>query len=477
MAFVWRFFNHEDDYDDLDQEAVCARLGHILSIPTVDGPTPDTTNWQAFDELVAFFRKSYPHVFEAATFEQVDHSIILDIPGSDTNLKPFMFMGHMDVVPVIPGTETDWTHPAFSGVVDDEYIWGRGALDMKDHVTGALEAAEYVLSHKKSLARRLILCFGQDEETTQNGARYLAQHLADKGIELEFLVDEGDYEIVDAAQFGAPGTYGMRVSLAEKGYADIKLTARSAGGHSSNPFGGTSLSKLAEAISRVQNEAWPHQLTEIDQLMLRALAPIITEEPMASLVGHAGEKIMDNADALVEHFLSKKELYPLVTTTVAPTMIEGGSSQANVMPQDMSATINFRMLPGHTAQQVYERVCELVADLGVEVELVGASMNDASRISRADGLGFKALERVAARYFVDPDTREPIKLIPSIVIGATDAHMYEGICDSCLRFSAFVADTCEVERGVHGTDERITKRAYLMGVRFFIRLIEEVCVA
>ena len=140
MADVWRFFSHEDDLPDLDADALCGRLGAELSIPTVDGPTHDQTDWAAFDRLEAFFRASFPLLFDAARVEKFDHSLMITVPGRNQELRPALLLGHMDVVPVVPGTEADWTHGAFDGHVDDEYVWGRGALDMSDQVMGNLEA-------------------------------------------------------------------------------------------------------------------------------------------------------------------------------------------------------------------------------------------------------------------------------------------------------------------------------------------------
>lgn len=77
-------------------------------------------------------QQAWPHVFAAGEVEFIDHSLLVTLAGSDPALKPVMLMGHMDVVPVVPGTEADWTHAPFSGHVDDTYIWGRGAIDMKD---------------------------------------------------------------------------------------------------------------------------------------------------------------------------------------------------------------------------------------------------------------------------------------------------------------------------------------------------------
>ena len=519
---VWRFFAHEDDYPDLDEQACCERLGQALAIPTVSHMDPSLTDWSKFEALHAFMRSSFPHVFAAGEVTLVDQSLLIVLPGSDPALRPMMLMGHQDVVPVVAGTEADWTHDAFSGHVDDTFVWGRGAMDMKDQTIGELEAAEYALSHGWKLRRTLVLAFGQDEECLQSGSAALSAELARRGIELEFLVDEGDYRVVDSAEYGAPGGWLMHADLAEKGYADIELVTRSKGGHSSNPFGGTSLAVLAEAIARIARERWDVRITPLTEALLGELAGRITEGPLAKLGLRDAEDVRARAGEIAEACLRDRQLFPLVTTTCAPDVIEGSSSACNVMPQDMRAVINFRLLEGTTVARVLERCRELVADLPVEVSLGGGSSNP-TPAGLVGGPGLELLRRVAGRYFqvpadegdarvgggtpglsseagdgtramgseaddprsgapksgaaVDAETgRAPVTVVPSTVIGATDARMYAPLCDECLRFSAFVVDDDECARGVHGTNERITRRAYMQGIRFLVRLIEEACV-
>ena len=166
MAEVWRFFAHEDDFADLDKAGACERLGRVLSFPTISSMDAEAVDWQPFDDLRAYMQQAWPHVFAAGEVELIDHSLLVTLSGSSPALKPIMLMGHMDVVPVVPGTEDDWTHAPFSGHVDDTYIWGRGAIDMKDQVAGILEAVEYALAHGWQHERTLLLAFGQDEETT-----------------------------------------------------------------------------------------------------------------------------------------------------------------------------------------------------------------------------------------------------------------------------------------------------------------------
>ena len=182
MAEVWRFFAHEDDFADIDEVGACERLGRVLSFPTISSMDTEAVDWQPFDDLRAYMQQAWPHVFTAGKVELIDHSLLVTLSGSAPALKPVVLMGHMDVVPVVPGTEDDWTYAPFSGHVDDTYIWGRGAIDMKDQVAGILEAVEYALAHGWQHERTLLLAFGQDEETTQYGAGAIGRAREGRGL-------------------------------------------------------------------------------------------------------------------------------------------------------------------------------------------------------------------------------------------------------------------------------------------------------
>ena len=137
---------------------------------------------------------------------------------------------------------------------------------------------------------------------------------------------------------------------------------------------------------------------------------------------------------------------------------------------------------GTSVADVVARCREAVAgaDLAgrVEVEL-GPGSSEPSPSPRIGGPGLEAVRSIAVRYFRDPKgmeengSFEPVAIVPSTVIGATDAANYQHICPECIRFSAFVVDDDECDRGVHGTNERITRRAYLQGVRFLIALLHK----
>lgn len=465
MRSIDTFFDHEHDYPDLDGQGAAERLSRAIQCKTINCADHSLTDYGPFDQLHALIRSGYPYVMAAGTMEVLgQRSLLITLPGSDPGLRPCLFMSHQDVVPVVEGTEEDWTYPAFSGAIAQGYIWGRGTLDIKNQVFGCLEAAEYLLSHGQRLRRTVYLAFGDDEETLNLGAKTIAETLQSRGVQLEFVLDEGSCTIESGDAYGAPGTYIAPVELMEKGYADLELTVRSPGGHSSRPFGGTSLGRISQAIARIVEHPFPVRLTPVMAGAFRAIAPYVTEEPLKILV----QDVDQNADAIAQYCYETRALFPFVTTTIAPTVIRGSSAACNVMPQDMSAVVNFRIAEGETAEQVLSHVRQAVADKSVELRFLQA--NDPSATARSDGYGYARLVETMRRYFRD------VVFLPSLTAGATDAHCYEIVCDTCLRYSPFLASPEDAARGVHGTDERISVRAYTQGIRALIRLMEHTAV-
>lgn len=459
MTNYQRFYANEQDYPDLDMDALSQRLSQAIRCRTVNDGTADGE----FAKLRQLMAAAYPHVAAQAVTETVGRSVLIHIEGSDKDLKPALFMSHQDVVGVEAGTEEAWTYPPFSGTIAEGYIWGRGALDIKCQVFGVLEALEYLLSHGRRPARELYLAFGEDEETFNTGSLAMAKLLESRGVELEFLLDEGGGNIESGAVYCAPGVNVCQIHLAEKGYADLTVKAKGHGGHSSNPFGGSSLQHISAAIAAICASSCQAAMPEALAQCLKAVAPYVTEEPLKSLVGD----IDGNAQAIMDYCASVKELFPLTATTIAPTMISGGGPACNVLPQDMEANINFRLIPGDHIDALFDR-CKAAVE-GLPVELEFAQANDPSQLSRASGYGYEKLMDVLHHYYKD------VVFIPSISAGATDARQYERICRACLRFSPFLAEAEEVAGRVHGTNERISQRSYIQGVRALIRMMEESC--
>ena len=454
----YEHFAHEDDCPDLDLGAAVRRLAAALALRTVHaGPT--STDFAPFDALYELIGGSYPLVAELGTTERVGHSILVTIPGTEPALPAALLLAHQDVVDVVPGTEGEWEHDPFGGYVDEEWVWGRGALDIKEMLMGELEAVELLLSRHGRPRRTVILAFGEDEETSSEGATALASELARRGVRAAFSLDEGVTTFIDAASYGAPGTTLVDVCLSQKGYLDVRLVARGRGGHSSNPFGGTSLERLCVAVSRLAASRPSPRLTPVVAGAFRLLAPHVSTEPFRSLVAD----VDGNASLLADAASRERDLHPLVCTTMAVDQIEASASAPNVMPADASATINFRLLPGTTAEEVVGWVRDTVGD-GIEVEVL--HQTPAGRLDDASGLGYDELTEVLRRYH--PGT----VVVPSIVCGGTDSVRYEGVCDKLLRFTPFRPAPEELARGLHGVNERISRRTYAQGIRVLVAFLE-----
>jgi carboxypeptidase PM20D1 len=461
MTDYENIYCNENEYPDLDVEGASKRLSVALSCCTVNNGG-DNNNAE-FARLIEHIVLSFPTVAASSTTEVVGRSLLIHIKGSNPNLKPGLFMSHLDVVGVEAGTENQWEYPPFSGAIAEGYIWGRGALDIKNQVFAELEAAEYLLSHGRTPEREMYLAFGEDEETFQTGAHSIAKLLESRGVELEFLLDEGGGSYENGSAYCAPNVRVAYIDLAEKGYADLKVKAKGQGGHSSNPFGGSSMEVLARAIAAIcdtkEAVAMPKALAQ----SLKAIAPYVTEEPLKSLIGD----IEGNSEAIMDYCASLKPLFPLTATTIAPTMISGGGPACNVLPQDMEANINFRLIPGDSVDALTERCTKAVEGLGVELEYDQA--NNPSILSEASGVGYESILAAMEHYYKN------VVFVPTISAGSTDARQYECVCKACVRCAPYLVDNDEIQGRVHGTNERISQRSYIQGIRVMIRMMETSC--
>ncbi|WP_322150420.1 M20/M25/M40 family metallo-hydrolase [Paratractidigestivibacter sp.] len=456
---VYRHYSCEDDYADLDMGAACERLAHALACKTVY-TTPKDTDFSEFERLQAHLKQSFPRIMAAGTFELVGHSVLITVPGTEPALDAVQLIAHQDVVPVVPGTEDQWEHDAFAGHIDDEWVWGRGALDIKDMLMAELEATEYLLARGEKPRRTIYLAFGEDEEVTSKGATALAAEMARRDMRSAFLVDEGTTTMFDGAAYGAPGAVVSDICLSQKGYLNLRLTARGQGGHSSNPFGGTSLERLCRAVALLAENKPAPTLTPLVAGTFKELAPQISEEPFASLVADVDANAQEIADAAAQ----VRELYPFVCTTVAVDQVIGSSAAANVMPGDVSAVVNFRLLPGVHAMDVQHEVADLLAGLGIEVTIDHST--PAGRMDTVEGAGYAELKEALEHF------HPGVTWVPSFVCGGTDSVRYEDVCGSIMRVCPFRPAPEEEARGVHGVNERISRRTYAQGIRVLIRLLE-----
>jgi carboxypeptidase PM20D1 len=415
-------------------------LAQALRFRTVSEQDTGNIDYRQFDQLRAFMRATYPRVFTQLEVELInEHSLLLQWQGSNTDELPILLTGHMDVVPIEPGTEGDWDHPPFDGVVADGKIYGRGTLDDKSGVIGLLEAVEQLLEEGYQPRRSIVFAFGHDEEISgPNGATAIAMRMKDLGMHFEWMVDEGGFIVDDHPM--VEGKAVALINVAEKTYLTLTLSATGEGGHSSTPPAISTIGKLSAALSRIEQTPFPTRLVEPVKAMLEALAPH-ADQPAKFVFSN-----LWLTGPIVKSQMAKDRLAnPYVRTTTALTIFNAGVKE-NVVPQRAEATINFRLLPGDTPEYVLQTIREIVDDESIVIS--NQVWKAAPPIADYSGSGYRVIEEAAKA--VVPN----VVVVPSLLSGATDTRHYTELVDNIYRFRG-VSVASKQAKGVHGTNEYI----------------------
>jgi len=414
----------------------------------------EAAEFEAFHE---FLRRSFPEVHRRLQWERVGgYSLLYRWRGSDTTLPALLLMGHMDVVPVEPGTEGKWKYPPFGGVVAEGYIWGRGAIDDKVTVMSILEAAEALLQKGFQPTRDIYFTFGHDEEVGgARGAQQIVSLLRQRGVRLGWVMDEGGAVTVGMMP-GVERPLAM-VGIAEKGYMMLELYAEGSGGHSSAPPRESPLGQVAAAVAAVERSPMPARLETVVVNMLEAVAP---EMPFLQRMMVANRWLFGNL--LLRQLQQTPRGNAMVRTTMAPTLFHAGIKE-NVVPASARAAVNVRLLPGDTPEKVLEHVRRIVADRRVTVRQKSL-LSLPSPVADIRGEGFRLISGAARAVF--PEAR----VVPYLVLGATDARHYTVLTPNVFRFLP-VRLTPEEYQTFHGTNERLPIPELLRAVRFYATLL------
>jgi len=428
------------DSGDATAAEVARRLAGAIRFETVSHEDPSDFEPEPFLGLTAYLRDHYPRTHESLRLERVnDHTLLYEWPGADASLAPALFMAHTDVVPVGGAALERWSVPPFEGTIRDGHVWGRGAIDVKVGVILWLEAVEALLAQGFAPQRTIYLSFGHDEEIGGNaGAKVVAARLAERGVRLAFLFDEGgvlfdDHPLVSDRVVA-------QIITAEKAYLTVRLRARGVSGHSSMPPRSTAIGRLARAIHRIESNPMPARITPPMRQMFEAAAPHQSWSTRFAfrnlwLMGGAVKRRLD------EDPLTRAQL----RTTFAATLIEGGV-KGNVIPESAEATVNVRLLPGDSEAEVVAHLRRVIDDDGIEIESDpwGEPAAPASPAGPAFQLAADAVHAVLPEAVV----------LPGLIPGATDSRHFAGISDEILRFIP-ARIPIGLASGAHGRDERI----------------------
>ena len=354
--------------------------------------------------------------------------------------------GHLDVV---PAAAEDWQVDPFSGEVRDGYVWGRGAVDMKDFDAMLLSVVRARARAGAVPDRPVVLCFTADEEA--------GGHLG-----AQVVVEDHPEELAHCTQaVGEVGGFsttvrGQRLYLieaAEKGMAWMKLTARGRAGHGSMVNDDNAVTRLTGAVARIGAHEWPVRLTPAMQTLLAAVADLAGTEATP-----------ENAEALVEEFGgAARMLGAVIRNTANPTMLQAGY-KVNVIPTEATAHVDGRFLPGFE-DEFFDTIAELCGD-GVERSFLS---HQQPWETPYDGALVEAMTRSLVAE--DPDA----VVAPFLMSGGTDAKHFIKLGMKSYGFTPLrLPADLDFTALFHGVDERVPVDALEFGARVLDRFLSEV---
>lgn len=437
---------------DTRTELYSQRLAQLIRCETISRENQtDLRKFYGFQDLL---RKQFSCLFDRCIFEDFGGSFLLRWKGSGSG-NPVMLMNHHDVVEA-PG---NWTYPPFSGTIADGKLWGRGTLDTKCGLWAMLQAAEELAREDFIPSRDIYFLSACTEETDGSGARRISEELDRRDIRFDLVLDEGGM-ILEEPIAGAKGTFAM-IGLGEKGCADLKFIARSAGGHASTPGKDTPLVRLGKFMAAAEKaDLFPADMHPVIQEMLRRISGTMSQ-PLKFILGHP---------ALFKGLLQKG--MPMVSgtagamlkTTLAFTMAKG-SDGSNVLPQEAWVMGNMRYSHHQGGPDSIEAVRGLAAKY--DIETIVADPGFASPMSDYRSDGFRLVEKAVEKVFPG--------VIPSpyLMTGASDSRFMGRICDTCIRFAP-IPITEEQMASIHGIDEHVDLSALAPAVDFYKYILTEV---
>ncbi|KAK8376536.1 hypothetical protein O3P69_009872 [Scylla paramamosain] len=401
-----------------------AVMARALAIPTVSF-SPGNYDVDELLRFHEFLRESFPNVFNSSIIEvEVVNklSLLLTVKGAQDDFMPYLLMGHMDVVPV---DKEKWTHDPWGGLImpdpstGESYIWGRGAIDNKVAVIGIMSALEYLARTGFQPERTFYVAFGHDEEVRgKDGAGHMGRLLQERGVKLDFILDEGLPVMKDMIQ-------GMdrpvaAIGVTEKGWLSMDLEVEGPAGHSSMPPLVSAVTRLSRALVALADNPHPSVFgSGPESDMLAYLAP------KASWPHKLVFANLWLFKPILEMVLSsKRETNALMRTTTCATIVRAGVKITN--------------LDGTEAHPV--------SPYGPEVapwRLLSASIH---------------------HHFPEAIT------VPDLMPGFTDTRHYLPLTGRVYRFNPTFLHVSEMVM-VHGHDERVSVSSFTTAVSFYHHLI------
>ena len=370
-------------------------------------------------------------------------NVVARLAGADPSRGALLVHGHVDVVPADPA---EWTVHPFSGAVQDGYVWGRGAVDMKDMVAMSLAVARQFKSEGTVPPRDIIFCFMADEEA---GGRYGSQWLVDNHPEwfagaTEAISEVGGFSVaIDDVR------RAYLVAAAEKGIAWATLKATGRAGHGSMVNEDNAVTRVATAVAKLGAHEFPLTMTAtVRNFLSRVTELTVLEFPEDDLEGHIAK--LGPISRIVNATLRN---------TASPTMLKAGY-KANVIPSTAEAVVDCRVLPG-SEEHFREQIAELVGE-GIEIDWVFEPPLEYP----FEGALVDAMQ---AALLAEDEQANPV---PYMLSGGTDNKAFARLGIAGYGFSPLkLPADLDFSALFHGVDERVPVDALTFGVRVLERFL------
>lgn len=437
-----------------DKSAAVSALQALIACKTVSYNDPALEDDGEFQKLISLLPGLYPKVFEVCSFQELPgRALLFRWPGKST-AAPTVLMAHYDVVPV---DETKWEKPPFSGIIENNVMWGRGTLDTKVTVNGVLSGANHLISQGFTPENDIYFAFSGGEEVNGPGAGNIVKYFQEQGIQPALVVDEGG-AVVEKVFPGVKEPCGL-IGIAEKGMMNVAYTVKSGGGHASAPPVKTPLTTLSQACTNIIRHPFKMHLTKPAAEMFDTLG---RHSGFGLKIVFANLWLFKPVLDLICK-LSGGEMNALVRTTTAFTQAQGSDAR-NVIPTEASFISNMRLNPADSVASATSYLKKTVNDESVEITVLESS--EPSRISQTD---CKAWDTVAAAV---AETWRGCIVAPYLMVQCSDSRHYGVLSDHVYRFSAMDL-TGEERKTIHGNNERIRLETLYRCVEFYIRLMKK----
>jgi acetylornithine deacetylase/succinyl-diaminopimelate desuccinylase-like protein len=421
-----------------------------INTVTATGDTARAAEAMAARLRAAGFADDDVHMFSPALHKG---NLVARLRGSGAR-KPILLLAHIDVV---PANRDDWTVDPFKLTEQDGYFYARGSGDDKYMAAAFISNLIRYRQEGYKPDRDIIVALETDEEILDHdalGIQWLIKNHRDL-IDAEFALNEGGGV---GLKDGKPIRNSVQTS--EKFSVTYRFEVKNRGGHSAVPVKDNAIYRLAEGLARLSKFDFPPGLNETTRAYFERTAQLEGGQTAADMRAVLTGPLDPASPALVR-LTANPGYNALLRTTCVATMLEGGQA-FNALPQLASATVNCRVMPGESADEVKATLQRVVADDQIAVTAIDQPVLSAPSALNEEIMG--SIEKLSREFWPGA------VVIPTMSAGATDGSYLRNAGIPTYGHSGLAGETNESR--AHGKDERIPIKSFYEGEDYLYRLVK-----